>query len=462
MRGYPYLRNRKGHFYFRIAIPRTLRNGFGKDEFLYSLQTKDFAEARIRSAELYTLAHDVFQIAHAGKLNTAAIYLKQSLSQLNFKRSPGTLSLALISKINAPELMTDQDHPDQEDEVENISSVFKAYINECKSDRTKTLQKKQATLDLWLDNIGDMPVSNLGKAQARDFKRLVMRLPKNLTKMYGGKSVKEIDLDAIPQNERLSVKSINHQLGYMRAFINWATQNGYYEAANPFSGLALKDTERLGDKRLGFTQEQLRVLFTSPVYKGCLSDKIHERFMSGCTVIKDSLYWVPLIALYSGARLQEICQLYASDLKNIDGIWVFDFNVDGNDKLLKSASSKRKTPIHPALIKMGLLDHSDHGKKRLFPDLPQATDGTYSNYFSKRFTRYIERLGIKTNKTSFHSFRHTFIDTLRNTNVPREVRQALVGHLDTHTAHDIYGSPMGIKRLYEGVCQLEYKGVLMN
>lgn len=453
MRGYPYLRNRNGNYYFRIAVPRALREGFSKKELLYSLKTRDFNEARLRNGELYTLTQEVFQIAYADKVDVAKLYLKQSLKNLNFKRNVSGLSPSLISKINLPELIAETDTPD---EGERISAVFKDYIRECKGDRSKTLQKKQATLNLWLDGIGDTVVEDIGKAEARQFKQLVMRLPKNLTKLYRGKSVKEIDLDSIPESKRLSIKSINHQLGYMRAFINWATKNGYYEAANPFSGLALKDTERLEDKRLAFSQEQLEAIFNSPIYTGCLSYKMHDRFIKGDTIIKDSLYWLPLIALYSGARMQEICQLYVSDLKNIDGVWVFDFNAEGEDKLLKSASSRRKTPIHPKLIEMGLLGKLKQNEKRLFPDLVKATDGTYSNYFSKRFNRYIERLGIKTDKTSFHSFRHTFIDTLRNTNVPREVRQALVGHLDTQTAHDAYGSPMGIKRLYGGICKLNY------
>ena len=53
---------------------------------------------------------------------------------------------------------------------------------------------------------------------------------------------------------------------------------------------------------------------------------------------KPAYYWVPLLGLYTGARLNEICQLYVNDIKEIDKIWCIDINRKTNDKKLKNAS----------------------------------------------------------------------------------------------------------------------------
>jgi integrase len=37
-------------------------------------------------------------------------------------------------------------------------------------------------------------------------------------------------------------------------------------------------------------------------------------------------YWIPLIGLYSGMRLAEICQLHIEDIIRLDGSWCFDIN----------------------------------------------------------------------------------------------------------------------------------------
>ena len=35
---------------------------------------------------------------------------------------------------------------------------------------------------------------------------------------------------------------------------------------------------------------------------------------------KPAYYWVPLLGQYTGARLNELCQLYVNDIKEIDKI----------------------------------------------------------------------------------------------------------------------------------------------
>ena len=447
MSRYPYLLNRNGNYYFRVAIPISLRGNLGQRELVYSLRTRDESDAISKGLQLQSLAQDLFRDA--------------ALRPLGRQELEGRVNTVLPSKSVKPAVTSvTAPFPLLETTEKSVSEVYALYLLECQGDREKTLNQRKNVLELWQEVMGDEDIKALNKIKAREFKATLMCLPVNMKQRFKGKTLKEIDLKSVQIESRISVKTINNKLIWMSCFMNWAIQNGYYEASNPFTGLSLKANDDPSTRRASFSQDQLTQIFTSPIFTGCKSAKPHDRYDTGPEVIKDGLYWVPLIALYSGARLQEICQLYTSDLKLQGNIWSFDINDDGDDKLLKTASSKRRTPIHPKLIELGLLDYHkqqmDKGAKRLFPDLPMGNDKTYSSVFSKRFNFFLKRFGIKTDKTSFHSFRHTFIDAMRNTEVHREVREALVGHLDKRTAHDNYGSSIGLQRLYEGIVKLEY------
>jgi hypothetical protein len=62
--------NRKGHYYFRMAIPLSLRAALGQREFLYSLKTKDTTEAKIRSLEALNALEGVLRDVQEGTLDT--------------------------------------------------------------------------------------------------------------------------------------------------------------------------------------------------------------------------------------------------------------------------------------------------------------------------------------------------------------------------------------------------------
>lgn len=185
--------------------------------------------------------------------------------------------------------------------------------------------------------------------------------------------------------------------------------------------------------------------------------------VKGSTIVKDSKYWVPLIALYSGARLQEICQLYVDDIYQHQGVWILDINDNGEDKSLKNQSSRRKVPIHPKLTKLGLLDfvkkQKDKQEQRLFPDISLSVDGTYSGTFSKQFGYMLRTtLNIKDNKVAFHSFRHGFTDALRTVDTPDSVLKSIIGHGEKGATAN-YGSAEHLERMKSYIQQINFPTV---
>ncbi len=75
-----------------------------------------------------------------------------------------------------------------------------------------------------------------------------------------------------------------------------------------------------------WTTDELRTLFSSPVWTGCKSDV--RRSMPGSFIFKDEYYWLPLIGLFSAMRQEEICQLHLEDIHESGGSTTSTLTVD--------------------------------------------------------------------------------------------------------------------------------------
>ena len=88
---------------------------------------------------------------------------------------------------------------------------------------------------------------------------------------------------------------------------------------------------------------------------------------------KPERYWITLLSAYSGARLNEVCQLKVSDISKTDGIWTMSINDDSEDKSIKTKSGNRVIPLHPKLLNLGFLNYfnqiKNQNKEKLFPQL---------------------------------------------------------------------------------------------
>ena len=112
-------------------------------------------------------------------------------------------------------------------------------------------------------------------------------------------------------------------------------------STNPAEGMQIKSQKRADQERDDYSKEDLEKLFGSKEYR----EGKHQ---------KSYAFWTPLIALYTGCRLEEVCQLHLDDIRQEGDVWVFDIN-DKDEKRLKNMSSERLVPVHPELIKIGLL-----------------------------------------------------------------------------------------------------------
>ena len=161
-------------------------------------------------------------------------------------------------------------------------------------------------------------------------------------------------------------------------------------------------------------------------------------------------FWLPLLARFTGARLEELCQLHTADFIEAQGTPCIRIDDRHDGQKLKNQSSRRTLPIHPALIGLKLLDHVESirasGATRVFPDL-KPTRGKYGHAPSKWFSRYRTKVNIDDPRKTFHSFRHTFIDDLREAGVQDSLIKQMVGHEDHSVTFHVYGSRLQLNAM---------------
>ena len=315
----------------------------------------------------------------------------------------------------------------------------------------------------------DKPLKSINREACRDLLETLRWLPSNPAKRFPTLTI--IEAARMAKARRLtsilSPGSVNGYMNKLRSLLNFAVNEGWIER-NPAKGLRVIDPVRRRDKRSPFSTDQLRLIFNAPLYRGCVDDEWHYS-EPGPNRPRRGRFWVPLIALFSGMRLNEICQLDTDDIRTVDGVDCFSVSEGAfsgeNDKRLKTASSERFIPVHPTLAEIGFMvfvaERRRSGDKKLFADLPMSTSGYFSDPFSKWFRRFLEKSGATQAKTCFHSFRHCFRDALRDGRIDHDVALALGGWSSgsgkegTETA-EAYGRGFRVATLFEALKQIDY------
>ncbi len=349
-----------------------------------------------------------------------------------------------ISTPNKPSVDSKTKQKDQP----KLSKVIPKFVSEfMKAGRwtEKTKSENEAVFELFMEISGDVLINQYDHQAIRNYKETLGKLPANRNKIekYRDKTIDEI-LD-LPDVKPMAVNSINKNIRRLGQLFKWSVQNGYIER-NIVEGMSLPETKRQDQYREVFDQEDLEKIFSSPIHKN--KEYLHSYY-----------YWLPLLGLYTGARIEELCSLYLEDFKVEHGVNVISVNSD-HDKKLKSKAAERLIPVHPELEKLGLLNHIDKlrakNEQRLFSELQRSRDG-YSQTCSKWFGKFKLKLGITSQFKVFHSFRHTVANTLKQANVPREQAAEILGHdRGKDVTYGRYGKPAEAKRQLEVIKKLNF------
>ena len=358
-----------------------------------------------------------------------------------------------------PYLVEKEDKPSQIDVSPKLSEMKEEFIGErlLSGFSPKSTRELESTIDDLIEIIGDIPILKVTPNNARDFKKIISSLPKyrNQSPRYRGLTIKQIlCLDGVDGQEP---KNINKLIYRVRVFFKWLKNNySEYVPQNHFDGLSIQE-KKFDKPRDIFTNKELHKIFdTTPFLNNTIRNP-HRRN-------KLASYFVPIIAIHTGMRLEEICQLRLEDVYKEGTVDIIRVTISKETKL-KTVTSQRIVPIHENLKRVGFLEYCNYMKKqkkeRVFWDLTKSRDG-YGRNIGRYFMEYLRKVGVYEFQSKvFHSLRHSFITNLLQNGVREEVVNGLCGHKQKTMSTTIYfkgGFPPDL--LYEeGISKLNFEGI---
>lgn len=252
----------------------------------------------------------------------------------------------------------------------------------------------------------------------------------------------KLDFDAVSawlHTMKLSSKTKQQYLLAGSQFWQWAMthepqwRQTFKGHVNPFEKHTLptlKGKAKLDAKRKAFTIEEVGTLYNAAKEQnlGTLADLI-------------------LLGGYTGARIEELCQLRKEHLITVDGVQMFDI-VDS-----KTVAGIRQVPVHPKLTALvdRLTKASTDGY--LVPTDSHNKYGIRSDALSKAFGRLKTTMGFDRTRV-FHSIRATVITSLVRADIADRLIKELAGHETGTVTFDTYSQGSSPKQKLAAIKKL--------
>lgn len=377
-----------------------------------------------------------------------------------------------------------------------IERLYNEYIEyeQGREDRGELGEKKvpqiKTRLAPFMEHFAGRELNSITTFDAEQYARALAFYPTFLDKIPAAKGLK---FDAIiaktkagelltRKGEPAKTIAASTHAGYINDainFLDYCRRRGLADAG-VIEGLRIAVPHlRAGTKRRAFVQKEMQAVFSSPYYRDARYNSAYQ-------------YWVPLIAAFTGARVNEIAQLQPGDLKQDDaGLWYFDITTTGDDgKSIKNEASKRIVPVHQKLLNLHFIDYvrakRKEGAANLFDIERQSMDKfgrTPARWFNDEYLR--DYLNLQDPGITFHSFRHRFITSMHEaifnasdikgelivSTTPALIMRRMVGHSeasimtagrhnDVHT--DTYTGAFSIAMMKKVMDLLDYPGVYFH
>jgi integrase len=316
---------------------------------------------------------------------------------------------------------------------ETIGQATEAWIKELTRDksaapRAETLKGHRDRVRAFVAKFGDVPLTSVTRAMASDF-------------------LSGLDV---------SNKTRNQYARTLACVFKCARLRGRYQGEKGQSPFDDQKAKVAGESYQPFTVDELQKLF----------DALPREIAPKKHTPQTALPWVALIALYTGARLEEIAQLSTADIReesaNGATVTVIDIHNGGTNKL-KNESAPRLIPVHSALVRAGLLDYVKALKAGpLFPGLArrESKGGKIGARLGELFRKKLVALGLKRDGLCFHSFRHTVAGRLDAAGVPQSDAARVLGHAVAGMSYGTYSQAgPGLKRVAAKVEEIIYEGL---
>ncbi|WP_299018475.1 site-specific integrase [uncultured Photobacterium sp.] len=229
--------------------------------------------------------------------------------------------------------------------------------------------------------------------------------------------------------EGRSHKTNKEYLSAVSQFFKWCKLMRY-TTANSFTDIPMAKSSSTGDgsARKRWQKHELKRLFQSAEFKA-----------------KNAAFkWATLLMLFHGLRPSEACQLRVEDIFEQDGITCIRVSGDGDEQRIKNPGSYRLVPVHSKILAWGFQDYVSElkqaGQTQLFPYIPLGENKDWSRQYCQQLARLQNKIGMEAGKRpTAYSFRHTFVDELKQQEVDENIVAQLVGHKNQNITYGRYG-----------------------
>tara|TARA_R110001599_G_scaffold353742_2_gene596121 strand:+ start:121743 stop:123380 length:1638 start_codon:yes stop_codon:yes gene_type:complete len=495
-------KNRHGtKYFFRGTIPADLRRYFASGrEFRIALNTSDRRVAKRKALALWAelqVRYDQLRTHIMGEKHnnsmTKSQHLRQMLDRVKHKISESEnktlrqelewaqtdikrekrraaqtneLALTAMAKSNKAATMSVESPMPFYQVADEYMKKYAREGGTGKPPAHSTLTKKQEKVTFWAELYGERPIHEIGKVEIGKVQDEIHNLPSNSSKLY------KTPADAMEAARNGHGHKVINQgktvVDYQRALgdiFKHALQRGYIEQNHGVHLLEVKQHSENATKKLPFTDSDLKKIFPANYGLG-----FHKKGKPD-PIKMSARFWVPLLSLFSGARVEELCQLKVDDLgvcpeTNTPYYCITNEGEahDGQAKRTKNKNSIRLVPIHRRLIDIGFLEfveerRASEGKSAGLFALERREGERMGKQVSSWFSRmekrthrngevyyakgYIERQGVQKSgeiggkvwSKSLHTFRHTLINHLLNQKHPKTGEEFTVDQIDQLTGH---------------------------
>ena len=475
--------SRHGVLYLRVIIPKVLRNAFaGRREFRYSLQTKDANEAR-SMARIINARIDFALMQLKGETMAGVRKVRRDEVGLNIT---GDLSKYKLKRHADGSIELDVEPNNKVDHERAMEALALSIAPITPSARAAPpayqlpAPPNSVGLTETIANYAALEAPKIRRKTAYEYERMQRKF---LQWMQEVRNRRDPPMHTITRDD---IKAYLKHLQAVEKLAPYTIDAKYLPALTGLFLRARRDSAYPDNVELPTVR--LRTLSKKALEEKRAKQKLDKPYSSEelklifaprnlTTATKPHQFWLPLIALFTGARLNEICQLHLEDITQVHGIWVFNINNKGV-KRLKTSSAVRKVPVSQTLIDIGLLEYvedvkslegAQHKTKTLpaptmvFPYLNRDKQGEHFTHDATReWTAYRKFVGVRVdadedrgeNDGGIHPFRYVFTNALVHGNIAREVVEQLLGHKQEGVTSEVYSQPRFIKFLADDVISL--------
>ncbi len=430
----PWLIARASGLYCRVFVPADLRPHLGQRFLVRSLASRDKDQARLIAAHYALAIGELFRLLRT-ELSMAEPKIEDIIKTI---QTGGARELTLKGLTAANGTKVDEVIIENAEDArlfkKHFGEVFKSspqaaqhplkyrrmtahgvltsvrqaqYLTHLAPTHEKYQQSSMRVIQMLIDICGDLPPDDYEPDIIDHFIERLAFLPLNpdknkehrarWAKLNFRQLTDEVELLDVP---RAAAPTVVNHIEVLGGFFTFCKDRRYMEHTSPLlARIKKKAIDKDQPVRKAFSADDLLKLFDLGNYK---SRNLPHSF------------WPPLLALLTGARCNEIAQLYLDDIVNDDLVhpdrWRIMIRKPRPDQRLKNKFSNRSIPIHPRLIELGFLHYLDDvravGFERVFPSLRYTEAAGYGDGVSDIFAPYLrKKVKITSRLKVFHSFR---------------------------------------------------------